>query len=219
MSLPAISPVSSAGGASVETAIRSVSNLRTIRKEIGSQPFAPNSPFRFRVPNVGYVKSHRVEVKVPVTVALGTGTAALRDIRKIVQRIAFSLQGTTEPRSLDGISENEINKLDYRVRNPIVRFRRRDTGADAGVGAALASTTYDLTFHLKPLYTMSENNLYSLLYVGGGSTAPSVEIDTGDIADFITLGGGATATFGAGTVYLRMECITAERPIPPGVDG
>ncbi len=221
MSVPAIAPVASTG-TSLPTAVRSVSNLRSLRRRVDSVPFVANDSISIRLGNLGYIKSNRVVIKVPFTVALGAtagAAATLRDVRKIVNRIAFALQGSTEPRSLDGISENVMNRLDYRVRDPRVRVVRRDTGAEQARGAALTNATYDITFELKPLYTISEQNLYSLLYVGGGSTSPTLEIGTSDVASFITFVNGATAAFGAGTVDVYMEWITAERPAPPSADG
>jgi hypothetical protein len=62
---------------------------------------------------------------------------------------------------------------------------------------------------------LTEANLMGVVYKGGGSTYPTLEVSTGNVADIVALAGNATASFTDLTLKLYEERIDAEAPRNP----
>lgn len=196
-------PAAYTGGEAIPGAVSSLSNLRTIIQNIYTRPLPLGATTPVEVPNVGYAKAYRVIVRgnLNVTIPAG-GSVTAGDPRNLIRNINFQVQSATRLHTLPGVAENILNMIDNQVLNNKQQF-------------TVAAGNNPFYMEWIVWLPMTEANLMGVIYKGGGSTYPTLEISTGTIADILALAGGATATFTDLTVKLNEERIDAEAPRNP----
>jgi hypothetical protein len=195
-------PASYTGGEAIPEAVSSISNLRTIIQKIYDRPLSLSATTSVEVPNVGYAKCYRVVISGVLAVAVGTGSVTAGDPRRIIANINFQVQSATRLHTLPGIAENILNLIDNQVLNNKQTF---------------AVANGNNTFYMEYIVWLphTEANLGGIIYKGGGSTYPTLEMTTRAVTDILTLTGNATASFSSLNVQIYEERIDAEAPRNP----
>lgn len=181
-----------AGGVDVSAAMLSVRpGIRKIKKMVTTQtvPLGTQSGFILPLPNSGYIERCTLRINGDFSVTQGATQEAItvNDIRTLVQRIRFELSSTVVPRSLSGLASDIIDALDVAVVFPNTSRNVVPTGASL-TAAASGTATQPFTLYLSPRFTISDQNLYGIPYLGALSTVPQFVID------FATLLGTGTAS-------------------------
>lgn len=172
-----------AGGVDVSAAIMSVRpGIRRIKKMVTTQAVPVNQvEFIVGLPNSGYLEQPVIRLE-----ALGAGAGfqivqggtaqaiTMNDIRTLVQRVRFELSTTVVPKSLSGIQADIIDNLDVVVVNANANVV--PTGGSLS-GAANTTTTQNFVLELCPRFTISDQNLYGIPYLGAKSTVPQIVIN------------------------------------------
>lgn len=199
---PAGPPIGATGGYALPQALGAIQPLSTFEVRVDSRTFTTNSNINIDLPRVGYLKSIKIVVKGTLTNTPGTGTITAGDPRNIISQMALVFQGINRVRALSGIGENVIDGLDFPVLAPKQTF---------------SATTGAQTFYMEwtMMLPVSETNLLGVLYVGGGSTYPQLQITSGAENQIVTLTGNATSVLSAATIDTYVEWIDAPAPAPP----
>ena len=195
-------PASYTGGEAMPQAVESVSNLRTIIQKIYDRAAVLDTTTPVEIPKVGYGKTYRVVLTGTLQNTLNTGTITAADPRKLLRNVAFSVQGATRMHTVPGIVENIINAVDNQVLNNKQSF-----------SAAAGAQPFYLEFDVNLPFT--EANLGGVVYKGGGSTYPTLDVTLGPVSDIVTLTGNATSVFSSLTLKVYEERIDAEAPRNP----
>lgn len=172
-----------AGGVDVSQALLSVRpGIRKIKKLVTTQAIPANQPeVIVPLPKSGYMER-------PIIRLDGSGAAAgfnvvqggvaqaitMNDIRNLIQRIRFELSSTVVPKSLSGLACDIIDNLDVAVVN--ANANTVPTSASLS-GAANSNITQPFVLELSPRFTISDQNLYGIPYLGALSTVPQLVID------------------------------------------
>lgn len=199
---PRALPPAYTGGEAIPEAIQSITNLRTIRQKIADQAAVLGGRNRLEIPNVGYAKSYLLTFTGTLDVTPGTGTATAGDPRKLVKNLAFNVQSAVDIHELGGVEETILNQLDFTVVNAKQTF-------------AVAAGANNFYLELRVFLPLTEENLNGLIYKGGGSTVPILDLSLGNAADIVALTGNATAAFSSLTVRVYEDRIDAEAPRNP----
>ena len=172
-----------AGGVDVSAALLSVRpGIRRIKKLVTTQQVVPGAvEIMVPLPKSGYLERPilRLEALAANTgfqIVQGAAAQAItmNDIRTLVQRLRFELSSTVVPKSLSGIANDIIDNLDVAV-----------VSANANVvptsgslsGAANSTVTQNFVLELSPRFTISDQNLYGIPYLGALSTVPQLVVD------------------------------------------
>jgi hypothetical protein len=172
-----------AGGVDVSAALMSVRpGIRKIKKMVTTQAVPANTQtVTLPLPKSGYLERPIIRLEALGTTAgfqiLQGGTAqaiTMNDIRTLVQRLRFELSSTVVPKALSGIANDTIDNLDVAVVNA-----NNNTVPTSGSlsGTAGSTTTQNFVLELSPRFTVSDQNLYGIPYLGALSTVPQLVMD------------------------------------------
>lgn len=181
-----------AGGVDVSAALMSVRpGIRKIKKIVMTEtvPLGTQSGFIISLPNSGYLEKVTLRLNGNLSVSQGATQEAItvNDIRTLIQRIRFELSSTVVPKSLSGLAADIIDALDVAVVFPNTSRNIVPTGANL-TAAINGTATQPFTLYLSPRFTISDQNLYGIPYLGALSTTPQLVID------FATLLGTGSAS-------------------------
>jgi hypothetical protein len=216
-----------AGGVDVSQALMSVRpGVRKIKKLILSQNVVANqNEVIIGLPNSGYLEQPIIRIA-----GLGAnsgfqviqgGTAqaiTVGDIRNLVQRLRFELSSTVVPKSLAGIEADVIDNLDVAVINA-----NANTVPTSGAMSGIAgSTTYgNFVLELCPRFTISDQNLYGIPYLGAKSTTPQVVVDFAPLlgpaygSPLTAAAAGPTAALANVVIYVDGWRVDLPAPVAP----
>jgi hypothetical protein len=216
-----------AGGVDVSQALMSVRpGVRKIKKMLTSQPVVANqNEVIVALPNSGYLEQPVIRIS-----GLGTnagfqivqgGTAqaiTMGDIRSLVQRLRFELSSTVVPKSLSGIEADVMDNLDVAVISA-----NADTVPTSGaLSGAASSTVYgNFVLELCPRFTISDQNLYGIPYLGAKSTVPQVVIDFAPLlgpaygSPMTAAAAGPTAALANVTIFVDGWRVDLPAPVAP----
>jgi hypothetical protein len=167
-----------AGGVDVSAALTSVRpGIRKIKKLITQVSVVPGqTTVTIPFPKSGYLERPIIRIEGNFNVIQGATAQAMtmNDIRSLVQRIRFELSSTVVPKAMSGLACDIIDNLDVAV-----------VSANANVvptsgsltGAANSNLTVPFVLELSPRFTISDQNLYGIPYLGAISTVPQIVID------------------------------------------
>lgn len=172
-----------AGGVDVSAALLSVRpGIRKIKKLIATQAIPANQVTTIiPLPKSGYMERPILRIR-----GLGTGAGfqivqggtaqaiTMNDIRTLVQRLRFELSSTVVPKSLSGLANDVIDNLDVAVVN--ANSNVVPTGGSLS-GIAGSTTTQNFVLELSPRFTISDQNLYGIPYLGALATVPQLVVD------------------------------------------
>jgi hypothetical protein len=199
---PVRNPASYTGGSAIPGALSSIQNTRHVIQETYARQLALGATTPILLSNVGYAKIFRIIVKGTLAVSIGAGSITPGDPRALLRNVAFGVQSGTRLHTLTGIAENLLNLID----NPVLNNKQQFTVANG-----------NNPFYMEWVVFLpySESNLSGIIYKGGGSTYPTLDITTGLITDILAVAGGATASFTDLTVKVEEERIDGEAPRNP----
>lgn len=216
-----------AGGVDVSQALMSVRpGIRKIKKMLLSLAIPANQgEVIIPLPNSGYLEQPVIRIS-----GLGAnsgfqivqgGTAqaiTMNDIRTLVQRLRFELSSTVVPKSLSGIEADTVDNLDVAVVNANANIVPT-SGSLSGVAN---STTYGpFVLELCPRFTISDQNLYGIPYLGAKSTVPQIVIDfapllgPGYSSPLTAAAAGPTAAFSNVQAFIDGWRIDLPAPVAP----
>ena len=175
-----------AGGVDVSSALMSVRpGIRKIKKLVTTVPIPTQAQqpqeLIIPLPKSGYMERpiFRLEALAANTgfqIVQGATAQAItmNDIRNLVNRIRFELSSTVVPKSLSGIACDVIDNLDVAVINA-----NNNTVPTSGSlsGIANSTTTQNFVLEFSPRFTISDQNLYGIPYLGALSTVPQLVVD------------------------------------------
>lgn len=167
-----------AGGVDVSAALTSVRpGIRKIKKLITQVTLTPGqTEVMIPFPKSGYLERPIVRIEGNFQVVQGATAQAMtmNDLRSLVQRIRFELSSTVVPKSLSGVSCDVIDNLDC----PVVAANADVSPTSAQLsGGASTTITVPFVLELSPRFTISDQNLYGIPYLGAISTVPQFVID------------------------------------------
>lgn len=211
-----------AGGVDVSAALTSVRpGIRKIKKLVTTYTLsAGQTTVIIPLPKSGYLERPIIRIAGSFQVVQG-GTAqaiTMNDIRTLVQRIRFELSSTVVPKALSGLACDTIDNLDVAV-----------VSANANVvptsgslsGTANTTTTVPFVLELSPRFTISDQNLYGIPYLGAISTVPQIVIDFAPLlgvagqSPLTAAAGGPTATLVSTTISVDGWRIDLPAPVAP----
>lgn len=172
-----------AGGVDVSSALLSVRpGIRKIKKMITTQAIlSAQAELNLILPRSGYME--RPIIRIDGTAAgagfqVIQGAAAqaitVNDIRTLIQRMRLELSSTVVPKALSGLACDTIDNLDVPVVNANANVV--PTGASLS-GIANSTTVQPFVLELSPRFTISDENLYGIPYLGSLSTTAQIVID------------------------------------------
>lgn len=173
-----------AGGVDVSAALMSVRpGIRKIKKMVTTQAIPNGVPGELIVPlpKAGYMERPIVRLDGSAAnsgfqVVQGAVAQAItmNDLRNLVSRIRFELSSTVVPKSLSGLACDIIDNLDVAV----VNANNNTVPTSGALSGAANSTVYgQFVLELSPRFTISDQNLYGIPYLGALSTVPQLVID------------------------------------------
>jgi hypothetical protein len=167
-----------AGGVDVSAALTSVRpGIRKIKKQVTNYTLsAGQTSVTIPLPKSGYLERPIIRISGNFQVVQG-GTAqaiTMNDLRSLVQRVRFELSSTVVPKALSGLACDVIDNLDVAVVNANANVVPT-SGALSGI--ANSTTVVPFTLELSPRFTISDQNLYGIPYLGAISTVPQIVID------------------------------------------
>jgi hypothetical protein len=204
-----------AGGVDVSAAITSVvPGIRKLKKiAITADIPAQGGVVRLTLPKSSYWQKGTIRVSGNVAITQPGSLQAITygDPRLWLQRMEFSLSGSTAPRVLTGLQADIIDNLDVPAVSP---NKQTFTG---GQGVISTTTNYPYAIEWSPRFTVSDQNLYGIPYLGAPGTVPQLSLTFGrPDQTFVTVGGtGASAAFSGGKVELEMWRVDLPSPIAP----
>lgn len=204
-----------AGGVDVASAITSVvPGIRKLKKiAISADIPAQGGVVRLTLPKSSYWQKGtlRITGNLAVTQPGSLQTITYGDPRTFLQRMEFSLSGSTSPRVLTGLQADIIDNLDVPA---IAPNKNTFTG---GQGVISTTTNYAFAAEFSPRFTVSDQNLYGIPYLGAPGTVPQLSLTFGrPDQTFVTVGGsGASVAFSGGKVELEMWRVDLPAPIAP----
>lgn len=185
-----------AGGVDVSAAILSVRpGIRRIKKMLTTVQIPNGVPGEtiITLPKSGYLESATIRINGAATSTSGfqvvqgaiAQAVTMNDIRNLISRVRFELSSTVVPRSLSGLAQDIIDALDVAVVDP----NSNVVPTSATLSGAASSTVYgQFVLEFSPRFTISDQNLYGIPYLGAKATVPQL------VLDFPTLIGPASSS-------------------------
>lgn len=211
-----------AGGVDVSAALTSVRpGIRKIKKLVTQVNLAQGqTQVIIPLPKSGYLERPVVRFEGTFKVVQGVTAQAItmNDIRTLVQRIRFELSSTVVPKAISGLACDVIDNLDVAVVNA-----NNNTVPTSAELSGLKETTTEKKFvlELSPRFTVSDQNLYGIPYLGAISTVPQIVIDLAPIlgeagvSPLTAAAAGPTAELVATTVKVDGWRIDLPAPVAP----
>lgn len=167
-----------AGGVDVSAALTSVRpGIRKIKKLLTQVNLTPGqTSVTIPFPKSGYLERPIIRIEGNFQVVQGATAQAMtmNDLRNLVQRIRFELSSTVVPKALSGVACDVIDNLDC----PVISANADVSPTSASLsGAANSTVTQPFVLELSPRFTISDQNLYGIPYLGAISTVPQIVID------------------------------------------
>lgn len=195
-----------AGGVDVSAALTSVRpGIRKIKKLVTTYTLAAGQtsaivPF----PKSGYLERPIIRIEGNFNIVQGATAEAvtMNDLRSLVQRIRFELSSTVVPKALSGVACDTIDNLDVAVVNANANVV--PTSASLS-GAANSNITVPFVLELSPRFTISDQNLYGIPYLGAISTVPQIVIDFAPLIG--AAGASPLSVAGAGPVATLVNTV------------
>lgn len=171
-----------AGGVDVSAALTSVRpGIRKIKKRITSKVISKGeNQVEIELPKSGYLEMPKIRITGEIEIKQGATAEAitLSDIRNLVREIKFELSSTVVPKSLTGLQCDIIDNLDC----PVVTANANVVPTSAELsGAANSTIKKPFVLELQPRFTVSDQNLYGIPYLGVNSTVPRLVINLNNI--------------------------------------
>jgi len=181
-----------AGGVDVSAALTSVRpGIRKIKKLLTSVTLSPGqTTVTIPFPKSGYLERPIIRIEGSFQVVQGATAQAItmNDLRTLVQRIRFELSSTVVPKALSGIACDVIDNLDV----PVVNANSNVVPTSVQLSGGNNSTVVvPFVLELSPRFTISDQNLYGIPYLGAISTVPQIVID---FAPLVGLAGASPLT-------------------------
>lgn len=208
-----------AGGVDVAGGITSVvPGIRKLKKIATTY----NLPAGFRggrvplqLPKSSYAQKAviRISGNLQVTQNATVFTLTAGDPRSFLDRIDFQLSGSTSPRQLSGIQNDIIDNLDVPAIAP-----NNSSLATLTAGAANSVTQYAYVQEWSPLFTVSDQNMYGIPYLGALATAPQIVLTLKDPNGTIATPSAnptTAMTFENGLVELELWRVDLPGPVMP----
>jgi hypothetical protein len=211
-----------AGGVDVSAALTSVRpGIRKIKRKITSvQLSAGQREIIIELPKSGYLEKPTIRIEGTIKVVQGATAQAITvsDIRNLVQRVRFELSSTVVPKSLSGLQCDIIDNLDVAVVNA-----NKNTVPTSAELSGAKETTVEKKFilELSPRFTVSDQNLYGIPYLGAISTVPRLVIElapligTAGESPLTQAGAGPTATLENCKVVVDGWRVDLPAPVAP----
>jgi hypothetical protein len=211
-----------AGGVDVSAALTSVRpGIRKIKKLLTSVTLTPGqTTVTIPFPKSGYLERPIIRIEGNFNVIQG-GTAqaiTMNDLRSLVQRIRFELSSTVVPKALSGIACDVIDNLDVAAVSANANIA--PTSAQLS-GGANSNVTVPFVLELSPRFTISDQNLYGIPYLGAISTVPQVVIDfapllgAAGVSPLTAAAAGPTVTLTNTTIKVDGWRIDLPSPVAP----
>lgn len=216
-----------AGGVDVSAALMSVRpGIRKIKKLVTTQAVpAGTGTVLIPLPRSGYMERPIIRLEATGTgngfqvVQGGTAQAiTVNDLRTLVQRLRFELSSTVVPKALSGLANDIIDNLDVAVVN--ANNNVVPTGGSLS-GIASSTTTAPFVLELSPRFTISDQNLYGIPYLGALSTVPQLVMDFAPLlgpaatSPLTAAAAGPTASFVGLTAKIDGWRIDLPAPVAP----
>lgn len=221
----ALAPVglpAAAGGVDISGGITSVvPGIRKIKKiafTYNLNPGFKGGRVALQLPKASYCQKAVIRITGNLQIvqpATTVSTLAAGDLRSFVDRMEFSMSGSTQPRVVNGIQNDIIDNMDVPAIAPNDSFL-----ATLTPGATGSTTPYAYRQEFSPLFCISDQNLYGIPYLGAIATVPQIILTLKDpAASLVTITGGvpaaAVATFESGLVELELWRIDLPGPVAP----
>lgn len=167
-----------AGGVDVSAALTSVRpGIRKIKKRIASKTVSEGeNQIEIELPKAGYLEMPKIRIEGTMKIVQGATAEAitLSDIRNLVKHIKFELSSTVVPKSLSGLQCDIIDNLDV----PVISANKNVVPTSAELsGVANSTTEKQFVLEFQPRFTVSDQNLYGIPYLGVNSTVPRLIIE------------------------------------------
>lgn len=211
-----------AGGVDVSAALTSVRpGIRKIKKLLTTYTLAAGqTTVTIPFPKSGYLERPIIRIAGNFKVVQGATAEAMtmNDLRNLVQRVRFELSSTVVPKALSGLACDTIDNLDVAVVNANANVV--PTSASLS-GAANSTTLAPFVLELSPRFTISDQNLYGIPYLGAISTVPQIVIDfaplvgAAGVSPISQAAAGPTVTLDSCTVYIDGWRIDLPAPVAP----
>lgn len=171
-----------AGGVDVSAALTSVRpGIRKIKRKITSvQLAAGQKEVIIELPKSGYLEKPIIRIEGTIKIVQGATAEAITvsDIRNLVQNIRFEMSSTVVPKSLSGLQCDIIDNLDVAVTS--ANHNTVPTSEELS-GAKETTTEKPFVLELSPRFTVSDQNLYGIPYLGAISTVPRIVIQLANL--------------------------------------
>ncbi len=211
-----------AGGVDVSAALTSVRpGIRKIKKLVQSKTVVANeTEVIIPLPKSGYLERPIVRIEGKIKIVQGATAQAItvNDIRSLVQKIRFEMSSTVVPKNISGLLCDIIDNLDVAVVN--ANNNVVPTGAELS-GIANSTTEKAFVLELSPRFTVSDQNLYGIPYLGALSTTPQIVLQFNPLlgepgfAPFHAAAAGPTAELVNTTVKVDGWRIDLPAPVAP----
>lgn len=183
-----------AGGVDISGALMSVRpGIRKIKKMVATVavPLGTQSGFQIPLPNAGYIERVTLRINGQFQIVQGATAQAItmNDLRTLIQGLRFELSSTVVPKRLSGLAHDIIDALDVAVVFPNTSRNVVPTSGSLS-GAANSTVNPGFTLYLSPRFTISDQNLFGIPYLGALSTVPQLVIDFANL-----LGTGAASAY------------------------
>jgi len=173
-----------AGGVDVSAALMSVRpGIRKIKKMVTTVSMPNGVPGEqiIPLPKSGYMERPIIRLEglganAGFQVIQGAAAQAItmNDIRNLISRVRFELSSTVVPKSLSGLACDIIDNLDVAV----VNANSNTVPTSASLSGGANSTVFGpFVLELSPRFTISDQNLYGIPYLGALSTVPQLVLD------------------------------------------
>lgn len=167
-----------AGGVDVSAALTSVRpGIRKIKKLVTQVNLSPGqTSVIIPLPKSGYLERPiiRIEGNFNIIQTATPQAMTMNDLRSLVQRVRLELSSTVVPKALSGVSADTIDNLDC----PVVSANANVVPTSGAIsGGASSNITIPFVLELSPRFTISDQNLYGIPYLGAISTVPQLVID------------------------------------------
>lgn len=204
-----------AGGVDVAAAITSVvPGIRILKKRsvVTAVP-TTGGQVKLDLPKSSYWQKGVIRITGSVRIVQGAAaqTITATDPRSFIQRIEFALSGSTNPRVLTGLQHDIIDGMDVPAIAPNASTYSVATGANS------STTDYPFVQEFSPRFTVTDQNLYGIPYLGADGTVPTLTLTFGSPDGTLATkaAAGPTITFETGKVELEMWRVDLPGPVAP----
>lgn len=207
-----------AGGVDVPTSVlSSAPGIRRLKKIMTSTNLTAGftgGTVQFDLPKSSYLARMviRVSGNLQIRQPASADTFTQGDPRNFLTNMRFSLSGSTAPRVLNGLQADTIDNLDVAAVAANAQTYSIPTVAANNTG----STPFQITW--TPRFTVSDQNLYGIPYLGAAGTVPQLSLTFADPQTVLAIPvsrTGATITLESGLIEIEGWRIDLPAPVLP----